>query len=105
MHIREKRLKLNYLNFYLKKLAKRKKTEQSKPKESRIMEIIKIEAGWLGSRKTSNKENNWSQKLIIKKINKFDYQKIRKSKDIIKKGEKASDRMGNDICKWPRSSI
>lgn len=35
------------------------------------MEIIKTEAGWLGSRKTSNKENNWSQKLIIKKINKF----------------------------------
>ena len=85
MHIREKRLKLNYLNFYLKKLAKRKKTEQSKPKESRIMEIIKIEAGWLGSRKTSNKENNWSQKLIIKKINKFDKSLTRLIKGTTKK--------------------
>lgn len=38
-YIREKSLKLNCLNFYLKKLTKRKKTEQSKHKESRIMEI------------------------------------------------------------------
>lgn len=38
---------------------------------------------------------NKTQKLLLlkEKINKFDYQKIRKSKDIIKKGEKASDRM------------
>lgn len=43
---------------------------------------------------------NKTQNLLLLKenINKFDYQKIRKSKDIIKKGEKASDRMGN-ICR------